>query len=72
MRTRLTSIDFAVGTAFPSIPLTLDYEGTVSCRAIVFSYPNDLRKGPRLRQLQLDGETPVSLIDLGSANSQLV
>jgi hypothetical protein len=36
VRTRLTFLDFAVGTAFATIPLTLDYEGTVSCRAILF------------------------------------
>jgi hypothetical protein len=53
VRTRLTFLDFAVETAFASIPLTLDYKGTVSCRAFV-------------------AKLPVSLIDLGSANSQLV
>ncbi len=45
VRTNLTFSDFAVGTAFRSIPLILDYEGTVPCRAIVFHCPNDLRKG---------------------------
>ena len=39
MRTRLTFLDFAVGTAFATIPLTLDYEGTASCRAILFPLP---------------------------------
>jgi len=39
VRTCLTFLDFAVGTAFATIPLTLDYEGTVSCRAIVFPLP---------------------------------
>ena len=47
MRTRPTSLDFAVGIAFASIPFTLDYESTVSCRAIVFQLPNDLRKEHR-------------------------
>ena len=36
MRTYLTFLDFALGAAFATIPLTPNYEGTVSYRAIVF------------------------------------
>jgi hypothetical protein len=39
VRTRLTFLDFALGTAFPSIRLILDYEGTVSYRAIIPPLP---------------------------------
>ena len=39
VRARLTFLDFAVGTAFATIPLTPDYEGTASCRAILFPLP---------------------------------
>jgi hypothetical protein len=36
VRTRLTYFDFAAGTAVASIPLTPNYESTVSCREIIF------------------------------------
>jgi hypothetical protein len=53
VRTRLTFLDFALGTTFATIPLTPNYEGTVSCRAMFFHCPNGLRERP-----VSDGATP--------------
>jgi hypothetical protein len=57
VRTPLTFLDFAVGTAFVSIPLTLDYEGTVSCRAVVFLLHQMTFEKARLVNFRLVGET---------------
>lgn len=46
VRSGLTSLDFALETAFAAIRLILDYEGTVSYQPVVLPLLRDLREGP--------------------------